>query len=819
MTPKDEAQRQAARRARVNVLVEAGAGTGKTTLLLDRVVDGLISRRIPLSRMLLITFMDKAQEEMRKRLRLRLQAIVDDADTPQAERQLADEALRSLTTADITTIHGFCHRVLAEFGVDHGIPVGFQVLDEVETQRLWTMTFQTWVQNLETNPKGDAVVRLLHAGLTWDQLSSWARQISDWSRVPDVGGSFPDLREFVNAYAASARRYRATALEDADPEDRGRQQIVDIARQFDWIEQVDPSEWPRMLAQWTRGISPKGNKKNWAHPDLLAEQKEWVQSLKEDLAALRQAMADAYLADWVQLVGGEFREVWRQTRFEQLALTYDDLLIEAERISRDPLVWSQLTARYDLVMVDEFQDTDAVQAALIKRLVAPVGSSELSCRDQGRLFLVGDPKQSIYRFRGADVETYAAVRDELSRTGGQVIPISQNFRSHPQILSYVNRLFAARWPDEPDPQRPFIPAFLPLLSVYPEDGQRRVCVERVLPGESARTQRQAEAKSIAEVIRRAVDEGWPVREESDRVRPLTYRDVALVVPQRTDLGIYRRILREQGIPVSSQSGRGFFQQDEIRGLNLLFRALDDPEEGWAAAGWLLSPWVGLSHAVLAEHRLAGGTWDYRKTGVGHPEVLSWWETLHHWHQQFWRTDAETVLDWALQESALPQVLAEREDWAALANLDQMRRLCRDLGDRWGVFDFTEWFTSQVADEVKFEEAPIPERPSEVSITTAHQSKGLEWPMVIVANWRFTKTSLESGLHYNPRLGLTALHQDPWTSRDWDALDADHRVREEAEADRLLYVALTRARDYLWFYASFLGEWVDVNAINQESPSE
>jgi ATP-dependent helicase/nuclease subunit A len=128
-----------------------------------------------------------------------------------------------------------------------------------------------------------------------------------------------------------------------------------------------------------------------------------------------------------------------------------------------------------------------------------------------------------------------------------------------------------------------------------------------------------------------------------------------------------------------------------------------------------------------------------------------------------------------------------------------------LGDRWGIFSFSDWLDRQVREAVPFDEAPVATDVQAVSITTAHQAKGLEWPFVIVANWTPPKTALETGLQYNRRLDLVGLRHGPWQSSAWEALEADHRLREEAEADRLLYVALTRARDYLWFYASFLAD--------------
>ncbi len=804
MTPRDERFRQAARQAQFNVLVEAGAGTGKTTLLVDRVIDSILHRAMPLSRILLITFMDKAQEEMRHRLEDRLTQLAQSESLHADERALLQAARMSLPTADITTIHGFCHQVLREYGADYGIPLGFRVMDAIEAEHLWNQTFEEWTYGADSGDRETRMLRLLHAGIGWDQLVSWARQICDWPAVPHLDSPFPDVEKFVSQYRQSSQEFLQRARTGASADDAGLAQIQDVCQQLEWIAGVSAMEWPRMLAQWTRGLSPKGNKKNWQPAQWLSWQKEWVGELKEDLARLRERMADAYLADWVGLIGSEFRAVWRRARFERLALTFDDLLWEAERISRVPAVSSDLSNRYDLVMVDEFQDTDAIQSAIIRRLVASLTEESLSQQEPGRLFLVGDPKQSIYRFRGADVEVYAEMREQLRRSGGQVLPISENFRCHPQILDYVNRVFSQRWPATPDSERPFMPPFTPLTSVFPQDERKRVGVERLAVDEPLRVRRRAEGDAIAALIEQAIREQWPVRDVGG-TRPIGYGDIALIVPQRTGIDWYRQSLERMGIPLASQSGRAFFLQDEIRGLRHLFRALANPEDEVAVVGWLLSPWVAFDHEILARHLLEGGSWNYRDGAIGHQAVREWWRRLSDWHQRFWQVDAETVMDWALAASSLGGVLRERGDAAALANLAKMRQLSRELGDRWGIFEFATWFDRQVQEEVPFEEAPLASSQGQVLMSTVHQSKGLEWPMVIVANWRPKRTALESGIHYNPRLNRVALKQDPWKSGDWDILDGDHRVREEAEGDRLLYVALTRARDYLWFYTSLLDE--------------
>lgn len=804
MNPKDEVSRARARHSEVNMLVEAGAGTGKTTLLVDRVIQALLEREIPLSRMLLITFMDKAQDEMRRRVSARLTELAAQGTLGEREGRLVQAALEALPNAAITTIHGFCQRILGEFGSDYGIPVGFQVLDPVDVERLWQTTFDQWIEEVAGDERGARTMRLLQAGIRWNQLLKWARPISDWPAVPSTAAPWPRIDAFLKEYGVTARQLASRAVGEAAADESGVRQIAEIARRFDLIARMDPAEWPRLLAQWTDGLAPKGAKTRWEHPEALTAQKEWIGLLKDALADLRRQLSDYYLSDWLALIGEDFAPRWRRTRFASLALTFDDLLLEARRIIGQPAVARALSRRYDLVMVDEFQDTDATQSAVIRRLVTINGQEELSAQDQGRLFLVGDPKQSIYRFRGADVETYAEVRDELLRTGGELVHITENFRSLPAILECVNNIFQAIWPAHADAARPFIPPFVPLSTSLMDDHREHVRMVALGAGESVAAKRRAEAQDLASAIQQAMAELWPVRVRNGIVRPIQYGDMAIIMPQRTDWEIYRDALKREGIPVAAQSGRKFFDKDEVRGVRHLFRALWVPEDAVAAVGWLLSPWVGLDYATLVGHRSSGGSWDFRDDSPsGHPEVLRWWRILKEWHQLFWRVDAETVLDWAMERSDLVPVLRERDDAAALANLTKLRRLARDFGDRWGIFEFAHWLDRQVREHVDFEEAKVGPGDSEVTFSTVHQAKGLEWPLVFVANWRPPKTALDTGIQYNPRLNLVALRQPPWQSSHWDRLEADHRLREEAEGDRLLYVALTRARDYLWFYTSFL----------------
>ena len=786
----DEQARQEALTPGINVLVEAGAGTGKTTLLVNRALTALLEEGVPPARLVLITFMEKAADEILQRLQKRLTEAMTGPDG--RIRQRAEAALTDLRHSAITTIHGFCHGIVTRHGLGRGLPLTFRVLSPYEADRFWEDVFRQWLDRVPE--AAETAWGLVEAGVPLRHLVTWARDLTRWPDWPELPSVTVDYQGFLDRTRQEAEHYRTVAQNEADAQDGGRQQIERIYQEIEAMTTRSWEQWPRRIAYWTVD-APKGNQKNWRHGDRLKEQKAWITQLREELNRLRQRMADQWLARWANTVRQSLRPLWRERRFAAQALTYDDLLYEAQRLVHDPEVQASEYARYDLILVDEFQDTDPVQSDLILRLATAPGAAP-GRLTPGRLFLVGDPKQSIYRFRGADVEAYTDVRRQLTR----VIPIVQNFRSQPDILDYVNRQFLDRWPAEPDPAVPYVPPYQPLQPAIEADNRPHVWE---LTREACRTVdecRRAEAERIAEMLLTAKRERWPVRDGHGGERPLEWGDVAIVVPARTGIDIYRQVLTAHGIPVAPSAGRGFFRRDEVRGFQCLCQALADPWNPVWWVGFLTSPWVGFSLERLARHRLLGGTWDLWDPGDGgDPTVRQWMERLRHQAEYRWFDAPETLLDWALETTGYAEALRHRPDPVALANLGKLRDLARELGDRWGMAEFARWLTDQVTRQIPEDEAPLPTVGEQVVFSTVHQAKGLEWPLVVVANWRKGSTKLGSGLHYDPRTGLLALKTEQWQSSDYETMNVRHEAREEAEADRLRYVALTRARDYLMVF--------------------
>ncbi len=781
----DQAERdQVVRHPVARLLVEAGAGTGKTTLMVERALRAILHEGVKLRRVVLITFMDKAAAEIIERLEGRLQEVRQTARGEELAR--VERALRDLPGARIGTIHAFCRRILSDYALEAAIPLQFTVLDAHETERLWQQTFHQWIAQGETARRLEPLWAM---GLSVPTLAEWAQQVGRWTSIPPLPPAPAlDWGAFVARFESRVRAAWERARRDAPPTDGGYQQAEEIAHQFELLGHMPGTEWPRLIGYWNPSLAARGNKKNWGHPAWLAEQKMLVAELKEALTEIRQRLAERLLREWLDLMVTDFLPKWRQVRWDQGALTFDDLLGETLRLLQTrPEVAAQIADGVDLLMVDEFQDTDPVQVAIILRL-AEAGIAQL--------FLVGDPKQSIYRFRGADAETYAEVR----RAMPQVVAIRQNFRSTPSIIDVVNRVFASRFLEQPDPERPYVPPYARLESAFPPDRRVRVMVDGGPVEGDAMSRRRHEAGLAASLIAKAIAERWPVR-AGDGERPLTYQDIVLLVPARTELEVYRETLRTAGIPLTSQSGRDFFRRDEVRGFQSLLAALRDPDNQVEVVAWLTSAWVGLTADDLAAYRLENGCFDYRNRINSVSPVSQWLGWMAAWRKDFIKRWPEEIFWEALRVTGLRRVLEDREDQAALANLEKLGDLARRLGVAWGIGEFTRWLSRKVQEAESEEEGEVKTPGGAVHLSTVHQAKGLEWPMVIVANWG-RKASRPPAWLVDRRSGRVALGTSPWLSRDWETLRRDWIVRETAEADRLLYVALTRARDYLTVLETF-----------------
>lgn len=781
----------------VNMVVEAGAGTGKTTLLVERAFRAMVEQGLHPSQLVLVTFMERAAEEIRERLRLKLE---DEQEIGADDRRARIRfVLRRLDRAIITTIHGLGQRILSEFPVQARVPIGFAVLDGYERDRLWAECWHTWLRRAHPEKTAKVLDDLLAVGETQTSLKAMATEIESWPTIPQQQAPpFKAWAFFVDWRARLRRWYEESeGVALGGEEDPGRAQMRHLVEYLDWVCACDERTQSRMLMAWSYPLSGKGNQKTWSPEYMLKHQKALIKEFKVDLEAAQSHYAEDLLSRWLTALSQDLFPFWQEYRFQQGRLGFDDLLRQArDLLNRDPAIRTRLHERWRIILVDEFQDTDPVQSEILVRLAGdPLASDWKSAPiPPGRLFVVGDAKQSIYRFRGADVETFQSMREHVLQGGGAVLKVRQNFRSDQEILDWVNEIFALqRW-------GAYVGSYDPLVATLRQGGRARVRINAQRDLSRADERRRAEAEATAQLILQAMEEKWTVRDRrTGEPRAVRFGDMAVLMPNRTGLDWYRDIFQAEGIPLASVGGVGFFRQDEVRGFSALLSFLADPDDEVAWLAFLLSPWVGASHRQLEAYCRARGGFKgsalLENEGiVPSPEeaqLSDWHHLLREWLRAYDDRLPVDVFDSLAEASGLIPLLQDRGDQQALANLGKLREMARIHGRAWGFGAFEEWLRERIGLAPNESEGVVEELGEAVQLSTVHQAKGLEWPLCIVTNWHQEP-------HPMPRILLDRMSNTAawYKTPAYERLKAAEREREEAEHVRMLYVALTRARDYL-----------------------
>ncbi len=836
-----DAQRDAIGRDDTDLVVVAGAGSGKTRVLVERYVRLL--ERHEVDQLLAITFTDKAAREMRDRVRRRLEQRARTARG--VERAFWEERRTAIEGARIGTIHSFCAALLRAHPAETGLDPRFSVLDEVQSGALLHAAVAEALQARvaqavesvpapEGAPSSGAEFALLGEfglgelrGLLADLLRRGGEGRAALERIPAA----PEA--LLERWRADLDRARRDALADlrADPAWRAAaaglrglaagapagdalgDQARALALLLDALDQVAFERYGD-LASFQQINLRGGAQGRWGG-------KSEVQRARDALRAMREAFAphaEALLLAWdAPLEERAARAVVDLARLARLAaraysarknalntLDFDDLERLAVALLRDhPAERARWQAELAAVLVDEFQDTNPEQ----RDLVALVAGRE----DQapGRFFIVADGKQSIYRFRGADVAVFNAVRRAVRVGGGREIRLDASFRARGRLLALVNALFERIF-SRPGPLRDYEVAFEPLLHVRP-GGPPLVGELHLLPrpqrgvlGGAAEDLRRREAAILARRLRELVEGGAPLVEEAGGWRAVRYGDIAMLFQASTVFEIYEAALRDEGVPFLTTAGRGYYGRDEVRDLIHLLRVLEDPTDDFALAGVLRSPLYALEDAALLRLRLdpAPSLWAALRRaagqGVGGPELRFAEQTLAGLLALRGRVAVVEILRAALGATGYLATIAGLPDGERRrVNVEKLLEVARRLGGA-DLATFSVYLEDLLRQEAREGEAPL-EGEHAVRLMTVHRAKGLEFPVVVLPDLG------REGLPSQPlalagrSYGLAVKLRD---GTDWvqplayRLARAEETRMERAERERLAYVALTRARDYL-----------------------
>jgi ATP-dependent exoDNAse (exonuclease V) beta subunit len=816
-----------------DLVVQAGAGTGKThalvTLWLHLIAGATATRqrRAP-ARVAVVTFTEKAAGELKERMRVRLGALAAAPSEiarlePTLSAELAkfgqtvpdaaalSEALVQLGSAPIGTFHSFCATLLRRHAARAAIDPEFSLLDDADALARVTQVAERTV--LDALNAGDDDVEELVAEYGWHGVGRGTGLIEQLVALRAIraeeGQTYAGLADNYEAARLVAELERATAalhsgaarLLAVAPDLGGKSTarayaLAEAARTLDFDSPAAIEGFKRELG-WLRKADSV---------------KQAIDQACEQIADARASLRAAPLAQAFARLCGECDARYREQKRRAGVVDFADLLVLARDLLRDDAqVRAAVRGRFDALLVDEFQDTNPVQAELVELIGSRQPDDALA-----RLFVVGDRKQSIYEFRGADVAVFARAAGNMLARGGNEELLKQSRRSAPSVLAFTNALFALAmagggrgdWDVSYEPQRDDLDPFrrepdVPAEVVGGWTGAELLVVQ---PGVGAQS-RAREARSIARRIRQLQGDGR------------RFGDMAILLRRFTHLGDYLDALRAAQVPYFVVRGRGFFAAQEVRDLASALTVLDNPDDGLALVALLRSSIVGLSDESLTRLAIEGQLRTRilldpatQLPALPTPEadrLLKFRALFRELRLTADRLGPAACAQAIVDAADLTAVLAATPDGEQrVANLQRLVERARELESAGqGLRHFANWLRRAAAPggEAEAAQAQVAdERDDVVRVMTVHQSKGLEFPVVFVPACGGIERADAMPVLYDAEEGLGFKIRDPHlpsgrvhttaSRRVW----ATRRARQRAESLRLFYVASTRARDLVVF---------------------
>ncbi|MGB6168541.1 MAG: UvrD-helicase domain-containing protein, partial [Geitlerinemataceae cyanobacterium] len=784
-------QQQAAAYAPGSVAVTAGAGTGKTYMLVERYLYYLRERDVSPLEMVAVTFTDKAARELRSRIR---SAVA---------RQLPDspDILAELEAAQISTIHALAAWICRQYPQEAGVAPDFTLLDDLEGG-IWL-----------ADARQEALARLPE---------------SIYQQVPY--SLLSQAIEILIADPISARRSLAKGTEDCDrlfaeirhsaltqlcenPDWQHSRSLLDlhIGKMGDKLE-VYRQDATIAIADLERGFNIQksletlaglkvnvGSKKNW-EPGVLPVVKEAIvvvrdraqQAMAEGLITLELGEADDRVVPMLSALSEAFDLVQAdldRVKLRSRVLTFADLEVRALQALKNDEVRAQYCDRYRVFLVDEFQDTNPVQAELLELLT-----------EKADLTIVGDEKQSIYGFRRADVSVFDRFRDRIVSQRGDVVELSLSFRTHNGAIDRINRIFQPLLGSlnqnlESDIEPPHPP---PHIRVYTVQA----------PKEVNKPQRQlAEAQHLARLLAQMLETQTPVRDKHSALpRSIRPGDIAILARTWDALQVYSEALEAAGIPAVVAGGESLLATREAKDAMAFLRFLADTGDDLALVSILRSPFFAVSDRILfqiAQEKTSQNpklTWWQRLQVSTEPQLAEIVATVKELLRERYRQPPTRLLQQIDRLTGYTAIIGN------LSNADRreadwrgFRELVRTLetGNH-DVFTVVRRLKRLIEADVKVPRPPL-ETKNAVSLMTIHASKGLEWPVVVVADLTRSTPNNSPPIYFDPEFGVGWKWEDEngesCKSSLYILLNYLQKKREDAETLRVLYVALTRVRDY------------------------
>ena len=803
-TPVDNEAREAARHDfGRSLVIEAGAGTGKTTLLVGRIEALVCSGHARLDEVAAVTFTENAATVLKLRLRERLEIARADPSRAADERTRAHAALEVVERAQVSTIHALCAAILQERPLECGVPPGFRMADETETDLLFGEAWEEWLADALLG-SNEALVDALEADVPLEAQSSWGER-SSLRGLARALVEQRDLEPLVEEGRSSAetwrdelvaRAARGVALAEGVPDAdslagrlRALEAHADEARRLSGRPLRD-----HLLALPTISKS-FGLRTRWPSEEVLNEARGVAAWTSETVGAWKAGEGASLHGRLVAALRG-VADRFERKKADRGVLDFLDLLLKVRNALRDhDSVRRHVRDRFRFLIVDEFQDTDPLQVEIAELLTAD---------RPGALVVVGDPKQSIYRFRRADVALFRRLADEAgSGDRRDRLALTQNFRSRPAILRFVNRVFGeliqAAVETDQAAYEPIAPP--PGLSEEPSV----IALRFDAPFAQGPDLLRAEAAALASFVAVAARGGFGVRDPaSGENRPSRAGDVMVLTRRLTQLSHLEDALESAGVAFAVEGGKSFFDRQEVHEALAVLRAVEDPSDGVALMAALRSSFLGVSDRDIVSYALSA---NFPPTKAIDEDAPGGWAMAPAMallaRLRAMRTEAsaplliETLYD---ETRILAALVGTRRGEARIANLEKIVNIARQSAEL-GVLTlrgFARLLEERIASAREEPDLPAnrPGDPNTVRILTVHRAKGLEAPIVCLYDTADNFVSAVDAIPLWAEGRIAVGFREGCQPPGWAGLRKRDEAKAWAEARRLLYVACTRARDLL-----------------------
>lgn len=774
-----------------NVSVSAGAGSGKTRVLVERFIKIISENKAGADGILAITFTRKAAKEMRERVRSTIYLLLKTGDME--NRLFWQEQLKLLDKAQISTIDSFCSRLLRENPVEAQINPDFVTAEEFDMIEFYFDESSAYMKKLLR--EGDAGFRRLLAEYGRQRLQAMVNSLLE--RIPalaneadltlpysyELGEELEKTKNKVLLNIQLLLEIRETIT------GQHRDELDALSANIDLVREAVKNCRTDVLNQYLVQLSARNKKDS----DLVKETRNLA--LRLQMVAV-DSRALALIEDWQLFLRGLDKH-FRDKKAEQNVLSFSDVEEKALHLLLDNRqVLAKYRNYYKYVMVDEFQDTNEQQ----KKLVYLVAGGNCDKLLDNRLFVVGDAKQSIYRFRGADVSVFTGVRKDIEKAGGKNIVLADNFRSSPEILQVCNNVFADLLGMSGNSEV----VFQELKANRDKKSKPQLLIIET-DKEQKRDAKTAEARVVANKIKELMSEDKKVE----------YGDIAILLAAINQAQIFAMALREAGIPYQIVDGKGFYERQEIIDVVNLLLVLDNSRRNLELAGVLRSPYLGISDETITYLLLTreeNTLWQVLMNGNYGSEIgLEQQEFLKKAAkklkklQSVARTFPLPELFKLIYEVLQVRPLLAGQDfgWEKLANVNKLRSVASEFSMNQGgtLRTFLERVKKMREAETRMASAVGQPSKKTVTLMTIHKAKGLEFPVVFLPSLQAKGKNDTDSICFLPQVGLGIKTCDEKgdlvESSVFRKIKDTNKDLETDEKKRQLYVAMTRAEDYLF----------------------